>query len=668
MSAADAQAAVSQGNASKAAGDLQRAAECYRQALQASPSHEAALYNLGLVLHEMNELQEAEAAFARLRALAPGDVEALAHLGAIQTRRGRLGEAIETLRAARRLAPADAGVSAWLERAYDGQGGAYLAQERLEEAIAHYLGALEDLDGARLRNGLGCALLLRGRVDEALEQLRRAVALDPELAGAQHNLGNAYSLKGEALSAIEAFQAALAQRPHDAAVREGLLFEMQNVCDWSRFDELCRLQRAAAVDPAQNVSPFSLLSIPSTPAEQLACARNWGRRQAARAAAGGAAPFRFAPGPRERLRIGYLSADFHDHVTAYVMAEMLELHDRRRVECIAYSYGPDDASSMRARIVRSFDRFVDVAPLGDAAAAAAIHADGVDILVDLKGYTQHARTGIMALRPAPVQVNYIGYPGTMAADFIDYFVVDRRVVPPGREADHGEQLVYMPSVYFAMDNLRPRPPALTRAQCGLPAEGFVYCCFNQSYKILPDVFAAWMRLLAAMPGSVLWLLETNRWVADNLRREAQRAGIDPARLVFGARLSSEAHLARLAAADLVLDTRPYNAHTTAADALWMGVPVLSWPGETFASRVAGSLLASLGLHEMIAGSAQEYEALALALARDPARLERQRAQLRRAWTSAPFYDTRTYMRQLETAYERMWQNLLDGRGPRPIEL
>jgi len=658
------------GNACKEAGDLRRAVKCYRQALQASPAHEGALYNLGLVLHELNELEEAEAAFTRLLALAPSDVEALAHLGAIQTTRGRFGDAMTTLTAAWRLAPGDTGVAKWLTRAYDQQGGALIDQERLDEAIAHYEAALRDLpEAAQLHNGLGCALLLRGRLDEALVRLRSALALEPDLVGAHHNLGYAYSQKGDHAKAIEAFQAALALRPDDAAIREGLLFQMQNVCDWSRFDELCALQRASAPDPDQNVSPFSLQSLPVLPAEQLQCARNYARRQAARVAeARGHLAFRFEPGPRHRLRIGYLSADFRDHVMAYVMGEVYALHDRSRVEIVAYSYGPDDGSDMRRRLRRSFDRFVDIGGLSDARAASAIHADKVDILVDLQGYTQHARCGIPALRPAPVQASYMGYAGTMAAPFIDYLVADRFVIPPTLAANYGEKIVHLPGSYYVMDRRRPPLAAPARSQLGLPDGAFVFCCFNQAYKILPEVFARWMRVLGAVQGSVLWLLESNPWMQENLRREARIRGVDPGRLVFAPRAAPDLHLARVAAADLFLDTRPYNAHTTATDALWRGVPVLTWPGETFPSRVAGSLLTAAGMPELIVDSGEDYEALAIALARDPPRLLALRAKLDSARASGALFDTAAFTRHLEFAYERMWQNHQSGHGPQAIEI
>jgi len=323
---------------------------------------------------------------------------------------------------------------------------------------------------------------------------------------------------------------------------------------------------------------------------------------------------------------------------------------------------------MRARIEQAFDRFVDVGPLSHADAAARIHADRVDILVDLTGYTNLARTEIAALRPAPVQVNFLGYPGTMGADFIDYIITDRFITPPGHEAHYSEQPVYLPGSYQANDRKRSVAGTPPRSELGLPEKSFVFCCFNQMTRILPDVFAAWMRLLKAVPDSVLWLLKSNAWAEQNLRREAQRHGIAPERLVFAPVLPQERHLGRFGAADLFLDTSPYNAHTTASDALWAGLPVLTCAGDTFASRVAGSLLTAVGLPELVTRSMADYEALALRLARNPGELAGLRDKLLRNRSTAPLFDTPAFTRHLEAAYLRMWENYLAGQPPRAIEL
>jgi predicted O-linked N-acetylglucosamine transferase (SPINDLY family) len=350
------------------------------------------------------------------------------------------------------------------------------------------------------------------------------------------------------------------------------------------------------------------------------------------------------------------------------MAEMFELHDRERFRVHAYSYGPNDGSAMRSRLERSFERFVDARAMPHAELSSAIHADGVDILVDLKGYTQHARSEVVALRPAPLQVAYMGYPGTLAAGFVDYLVADRYVIPPGYERFYGEKLVFLPGSYYVNDRLRGEGPMPPRALLGLPEEAIVFCCFNQTYKILPEVFEGWMRILQAVPGSVLWLLDTNATARQNLGREAAKRGIEPARLIFAPRVASAQHLARVAAADLFLDTRPYNAHTTATDALWVGLPVLTTAGSTFASRVAGSLLAALGMPELIAASPAEYEACAIELARSPPALASLRRKVLRQRASASLFDTARFTRNLEHAYVRMWERHLAGEPPASFDV
>ena len=693
----DAEALKNLGNARKEAGDLEGAAARYREALRADERYIPALYNLGLVLRAAGRLDEAESCFRRVQELDPADADALIHLADLLSAGSRHAEAAETCRQALRLAPANAYL--WLQlaaasKALGDAGGAAqayrtalelepdaaqahndfanLLQEdgHVEDAIDHYRTAIRLApDFARAHSNLGCALVLIDRLGEALGALTESIRIDPADPDAHLNLGSVQSLLGQRDRALASFLEALARRPGDAAIRECVLLEMQHMCDWSRFEELCALQRRDALDPGQRINPFSLLSIPSTPAEQLECARACAAR-CERTVAGERARlgFRFERRAERRIRIGYLSADFHDHVTAYVMAEMFELHDRARFEVSAYSYGPDDGSAMRVRLKAAFDRFIDGRTLSHTDLARAIHADRVDILVDLKGYTQQARLEVAALRPAPVQAAYMGYPGTLGGGFIDYLIADRRVIPPGHEKDYGEKLVFVPGSYYANDRKRVAAPPPPRTALGLPAGSFVFCCFNQAYKILPEVFDAWMRLLAAVPASVLWLLEVNPWAKANLGREAQRRGIDPARLVFAPRVSADQYLGRVAVADLFLDTRPYNAHTTATDALWMGVPVVTCPGDTFAARVGASLLHAMGLPELITSSMAEYESLASRLARSPQELAALRARVQRGRSTAVLFDTPQFTRAMETGYERMWEGYLAGRPPANIQL
>ncbi len=692
----DAESLKELGNARKAAGDLEGAAEIYRRSLALQPDYLPCLYNLGLVLHELKRVEEAERCFRRVVELDPRDADALMHLGALLDGRSRFEEAEEVHRAVVELRPENAQLhyrlafarkqigriheaAASYRRALELQPDlaqahndlANILQDegRLDEAIAHYREAVRFAPfSPAAHNNLGSALVRKHALHDAAACLRRAIELQPDFADAHFNLGNLHSILGERDRALGCFDRAHSLHPHHPAYSGYLLSEMQQVCDWSRFDELAdRQRRSVFEDRTLPISPFSLLSIPSSRAEQLRCARNYAAWQIQVARRGREpAKFRFDRGARAKLRIGYLSGDFHEHATAHLMAELFELHDRTRFDIVAYSYGPDDRSAMRQRLQRAFDRFVDAAPLSNADAAATIHADGIDILVDLKGYTQHARPEVVALRPAPIQVSFIGYPGTMGADFIDYLIADRVVAPPDHARDYSEKLVYMPGSYQVNDRKRPAGATPARPSLGLPEKAFVFCCFNQAYKILPAMFDVWMRLLERVPESVLWLLESNAWAAQNLRREATARHVDPARLLFAPVLPHAEHLARMSAANLFLDTLPYNAHTTSSDALWVGLPVLTCPGETFASRVAASQLAALGMPELIARSLAEYETLALRLARARSELARLREKLARNRGSALLFDTPHYARSLEAAYEEMWNIWQAGGQPASI--
>jgi protein O-GlcNAc transferase len=618
------------GNERRQAGDLKAAAEAYRNALHASPEHPGALYNFATLMLELGNHAEAERALRRLVKLNPQDGDGLFQLGEFLLGTGKFDEAACVLEPALALSPRNALAACYL----------------------------------------GIALVRGGRPQQAVAAFHRALQIEPGYPEVLLNLGNTHSLLNQHDQALDCFRQAYASAQQNAAFRGALLNEMQHSCDWEGLDELVRLQRESVSQPGgEPIHPFHMFSIPGTRAEQLQCARNFAAYlQRAAGPALAEPPARREAAPDGRIRVGYFSSDFHEHATSYLVAELIELHDRKRFEIAAYSCGPETGDAMRTRLRSAFDRFVDLRPLASSDAAARIRADKVDILVDLKGYTLDARTEIVALRPAPIQVSFLGYPVTMGAPFIDYFVVDRFVVPAEHEADYSEQLVFLPGSYQVNDRKRVAAPPASRADLGLPAEAFVFCVFQQSYKILPEMFAAWMRVLSAAPASVLWMLESNEVAARNLRREAQRAGIEPARLVFAPKLDQRAHLARLGAADLYLDTLPCNAHTTASDALWAGLPVITCAGETFASRVAGSLLHAIGLPELVTTSLAEYESLARRLASAPAELQRLRERLKENLGSAPLYDTPRYVRNLEAAYEQMWAQHLAGRPPQRIEV
>jgi predicted O-linked N-acetylglucosamine transferase (SPINDLY family) len=368
--------------------------------------------------------------------------------------------------------------------------------------------------------------------------------------------------------------------------------------------------------------------------------------------------------PAQKIRIGYYSSDFHNHATAHLMAELLASHDRQKFEVWGFSFGPDRRDAMRQRLAQTFDRFIDVHTHSDHEVAQLSRAMGVDIAVDLKGLTGDARTGIFAHRCAPLQVNFLGYPGTMALPCIDYIVADKVLIPPESQKHYSEKVVYLPHSYQVNDSQRKiADQRFTRAELGLPEQGFVFCCFNNNYKIQPQTFDIWMRLLHAVPGSVLWLFEDNPTAAKNLRLEADHRGVDPARLVFAQRMQLPEHLARHRLADVFLDTLPYNAHTTASDALWAGLPVLTLIGQSFAARVAASLLQAMDLPELITHSEAEYESKALALARQPEQLQALKSKIERQRKTSPLFKGQLFAKHLEAAYEAMLERHRAGLAP-----
>ncbi|MFQ5507731.1 MAG: tetratricopeptide repeat protein [Leptospirillia bacterium] len=522
---------------------------------------------------------------------------------------------------------------------------------------------------AEAHNNQGIALRKLERIDDAIKAYRNALRIQPKFAGALNNLANALKDKGDTLEAIETYRKAVKCQPDFAEPLGQLLHQQQQICQWDEMERLApRVIRASQGESAE-IEPLMLIGMETSAEQQYRGARTYVARRFARDMAE-AAPFPAARTSDDRITVGYLSGDFRTHPVAQLTAELFERHDRARFRVFGYSYGQDDGSPLRARLEKAFDRFTDLRAASFAQAVEKIRADGVDILVDLAGHTKNARTGILARRAAPVQVNYLGYPGTMGANFMDYIVADDFVVPTGQQPFFSERLVHLPHSFQVNDGTRTVtaevPP---RSAYGLPEEGVVFCCFNTAYKITPRLFEVWMRLLAAVPGSVLWLSGANPHARKNLMREAAARRVDPARLVFAEKLPELSdHLARHRLADLFLDTLPYNAHTTASDALWGGCPVLTCAGDTFASRVAGSLLRCLGLTELITHDLAAYEARALELARNPAALADIKERLAVARAESPLFDCGRFTRNLEAGYQAMWDTHRRGRPPAPIRV
>jgi len=631
---------------------LDEAAACYRQALALSPDHTHALSNLGNVLQRQGRLEEAAASCERALAIQPDFVDALINLGNVRAAQSRPEEAQPLYERALRINPHSIDAYRNLGKLFKGQG-------RMDEAIASYRRVLElDRDQADTYIDLGVAYLHAGNLEPASACFRRALEIRPDHAEASYNLAETFKVQGKLDEAAGQYERMLAREPHHLQALSGLIHIQQHMCSWNGLEQRWQqLRGEMAVANDGRLSPFSVLSLPTTAAEQQSCAVAWARRHVepwftARSALG----FDFSERrKRDKLRIGYLAWGFHRHATGYWAAELFELHDRTGYEVLAYSCGPDDGSDIRARIRSACDRFIEISRESHFAAARRIYEDGVDVLVDLTGYTLGGRQQIAALRPAPVQVNWF-YPGTMGTTCMDYFIADPFVVPPELDRFFTERVVRLPDCYMITDRKRPvSEHTPTRAECGLPDGGIVFCCFNQAYKILPDVFASWMRIMNAVPGSVLWLLESNRWATDNLRRAATERGVAGERIVIAPHRPMPEHLARYRLADLSLDTFPYTSHTTASDALWVGCPLVTRMGSTFASRVAGSALINAGMRELVADSAESCERLAVELATSPGRLQDIRRRLRESRDSCALFDTPRFVKNLEAAYENMFE-------------
>jgi predicted O-linked N-acetylglucosamine transferase (SPINDLY family) len=480
---------------------------------------------------------------------------------------------------------------------------------------------------------------------DALAAFDRTLQLSPGRVSALNGrAGTLSKLKRfpEALAAYGQLHAADRQNPYALG---GAAVAAMQMCDWDTVEKLQPAVEAGVARGAAIVPPFLFLGFSGDPALQLRCAQN------AVAELGLPAVPPLWRGERyghPRPRIGYLSADYCQHPVALLLAKMIEGHDRARFEVLGFSTGPDDGSAIRTRMAKAFDQFIDLRGRGAAESAGLIRQLEVDILVDLTGHTEGDHFAILSHRPAPVQVNWLGYPGTDGAPSLDYILADRVVAPPGHEPYFSEKIVRLPDCYFptAYD---PAPEAPTRVEAGLPATGFVFASFNNSWKITRPVFAVWLRLLGAVPGSVLWLLDANDAFRGNLRRAASAAGLDSARLIFAPRTDADSHLARQQLADLMLDTSPYNGHMTTSDALWVGVPLVTMLGTAFAGRVAASQLQTLDLPELITSSLEDYETLALALAKDTARLTALRARLAAARVSSPLFDSDRMRQNVEQA-------------------
>jgi len=629
------------------------ALEQFDTILRSNPGAIQALMQKGFALRALGRKADALAHYDHILRLGPGFPPALYLRGDLLLSMGRVPEALQSFE--RVLAAHEQFVEAWL-----GRSVALQQLHRLPEALASCDRAIAVKPGNAeawfYRAGV---LSDMGRQEDAVASFDKAIALRPDYGRALCDRGLSLLVLKRNNDAAESFEKSLALDPGAIFAFGGLAAAALYACDWDKVETLREGVERNVIAGNAAIAPGVLLGYGDNADLQYRCAKAFA-----------AHTVRNIPEPlwrgelfrNDRIRVAYLSADFHDHATAHLIAELFERHDRGQFEIWGVAFDADDGSAMRRRLVGGFDKFVDASTRSDLAVAQILHAARIDIAVDLKGFTTNGRTAIFAHRAAPLQVNYLGFPGTMGANFYDYILADKFVLPLDQAAFYSEKIAQLPDCYQPNDMRRPLDiPTPTRVQAGLPERGFVFCSFNNSWKITPAIFAVWMRLLHAVPDSVLWLIADNADAEANLRRHAASHGIGPERLIFAPRLKVELHMARHRLADLFLDTWPCTAHTTASDSLRLGVPLVTLTGHTFAGRVAASLLHNVGLPELAASDLETYERIALELANGG--LEKMRQRLAANLAGAPLFDSARFCRGLEAAYQTMWQRWQSGAAP-----
>lgn len=615
----------------------------------------AALSNRGNVLRDLGRHEEALASYDRALRLKPDYAKAFYHRGNTLLNLKRPEDALASYDRALKLKPdyADALYNC---------GVALQSLKRPEEAVARYDRALQlKPEDAEALNNRGNALLDLRRPAQALISYDRALSFKPDYVDVLHNRGLALLKLKRPEDAVQSYARLLELAPDYHFAKGKLLHAKMSCCDWGQLIPIAASIEKDIRAGKQSAEPFGYQAISNSPQDLRRCAEIYAAAKYPRS------EIQFWTGERykqAKIHIGYLSGEFRNQATSILMTGLFELHDKNRFELFAFDNGWDDASEIRGRIENAFSETIDITRLGDFEAASLIRQKQIDILVNLNGYFGLDRQGIFSYKPSPIQVNYLGFPGTLGADYIDYIVADLHLIPRDHDAFYVEKVVYLPDTYQVNDSKRSiakRTP--TRAEVKLPEAGFVFCCFNNNYKITPEVFDIWMRLLKKVAGSVLWLLEDNVAASRNLRREAEQRGVAPERVIFAAKIKLDEHLSRHRLADLFLDTLPCNAHTTASDALWAGLPVLTCMGGTFTGRVAASLLNAVGLPELITHSLENYERLALELATTPAVMLDIRAKLARNRMTHPLFNTDLFRRHIESAYVTMWDRYQHGEPP-----
>jgi protein O-GlcNAc transferase len=665
----------------------------YDRAIALNPTDALALYNRGDVLRELKRFDEALASYDQAIAIMPNYAEAYCNRGVLLQELKYFDAALESYN---RSLEINSGIA----YTHLNRGNLFREKKRLDLALADYDRAI-DADPANAdafcnrgvvltdlrqwgaafaslsraieinsghadsHGNLGLLLAKVLQLDAAIASFNNAIVLKPDYAEALRNRGDTFVALKQYESALTSYDEAILLKPDIPYLRGGRCHAAMYICDWSNLgpdvdglaDEIDADEKVAA--------PFSVLALLNSARLQQRAARTWVRDQYPPEDT--LPPIQPYPAAN-KIRLGYFSGDFREHPVGLLAAEFLECHDRSRYEVTAFSFGPSTQDDVRKRLERAFDRFVDARDMSDEQVVSMARSLNIDIAVDLAGHTGYSRTRVFAMRAAPIQVSYLGYAGTTGADYMDYLIGDRVVIPEEQRRHYTEKIVYLPNSFLPHDSTRAiATNVFTRADLGLPSTGSIFCCFNNNYKITPNTFDSWMRILKRAENSVLWLSQNEPAAASNLRREASRRGIDGGRLIFADRLSSiSAHLARHRVADLFLDTLPYNAHATALDALWAGLPVLTCVGEGFASRVAASLLSAIAMPELITTTMTQYENVAVHLAANPQQLDDIKQKLARNRLKAPLFDTKALTRHLEAAYSNVYQRYRANLPPQDI--
>ena len=650
-----AEAYFNRGNALQSLKRLEEALQSFDQAIFLKPDYADAYFNRGIALQGLKRPEEALQSYDQVILLKPDYAEAYNNRSRPFQELKRLDEALQSCDQAIRLKPDYAD-------AYNNRGIALGGLNRLDEALQSYDQAIRlKPDYAKAYYNRGNALQRLKRLDEALQSYDQAIFLKPDYAQAYINRGNALQDLQRLNEALQSYDQAIRLKPDSEFLFGSRLHIQMKLCDWSDLSHQLLELHSSLLAERRITAPFPLLSLIDDPEMHLLASTIYVDTKHSASDVLGQFVKREPDG---KIRIGYYSADFHNHATTYLMAELFESHDPNQFEIYGFSFGPNKNDEMRYRLSKIFKQFIDVSNRHDIEIAQMSRELDIDIAVDLKGFTTDSRTDIFALRCAPIQVNYLGHPSTMGASYIDYIVADKTVIPIESQKYYSEKIVYMPHSYLVNDSKRKISDTLfTKEAFGLPERGFVFCCFNNNYKILPETLDLWMDILREVGESVLWLFEDNPIAAKNLRLQTQQRGIDPSRLVFAKRMRLADHLARHRLADLCLDTLPYNAHTTASDATWAGLPVLTLPGKSFAARVAASILSALDMPELIAESREDYREKAIKLATNQVLLKQTKEKLDRNRLTAPLFNGQMFAQNIEKAYKVMYQRYINDQSP-----